>query len=212
MAASNQRRTYLVDPSFQLKYILLLMGWGVILAALLGAWTYQAHRQALASLTLDAAQRGILASADRELAWVLAGITLLASVMLGFFGFIITHRVAGPLYVMGRVLTVLADGRYPTRRALRKRDELQLFFAQFLDVVDILRERDERGLRRLESAIGSMRAALAQAPELRPALEELEADAARRRDALSAPYAHPGPTMAPAAARAAADPPRTAGR
>lgn len=36
MAGSHHRRIYLVDRSFQLKYILLLMGWGVVLAGLFG--------------------------------------------------------------------------------------------------------------------------------------------------------------------------------
>ena len=64
MAGSDHRRIYLVDRSFQLKYILLLMGWGVVLAGLFGLWTYQAHQQAVEALVQSAEQRALLARAE----------------------------------------------------------------------------------------------------------------------------------------------------
>lgn len=185
MAGYRHRRIYLVDRAFQLKYILLLMAWGVVLAALLGSWTYQAHQQALESVIRGAEDRALLSRADRQLAWALAGIGALSAAALGFLGFVMTHRVAGPVYVMGRFLSLLAEGRYPTRRALRKNDELQAFYVQFLEAIDAMKERDARYLARLEGAIGVLRGAVARAPELGPALEALELEAKDRREALT---------------------------
>jgi len=100
-------------------------------------------------------------------------------------GYIITYRVAGPVYVMGHFLSLLVEGRYPTRRALRKNDELQGFHAQFLEAIDAMKERDARHLARLEETIAALRGALARAPDLGPALEALELEAKDRRDALA---------------------------
>jgi hypothetical protein len=188
MAESHHRRIYLVDRSFQLKYILLLMAWGLVLAALFGLWTYQAHQQAMETVVRSAEQRALLGHADRQLVWALAGIGALSAAALGLLGFIMTYRVAGPIYVMGHVLALLAEGRYPTRRALRKNDELQGFYAHFLDAVDAMKERDTRLVAQLEETIAALRGALARAPDLRPALDALELEVKDRREALAAGF------------------------
>jgi hypothetical protein len=199
MTESHHRRTYLVDRSFQLKYILLLMAWGVVLAALFGLWTFQAHQQAVETVARDAAQRALVDRADRQLLWALAAIGALSAAALGLLGFIMTHRVAGPLYVMGHFLTLLAEGRYPARRALRKHDELKRFHAHFLDAMEAMKEREARHVARLEDAAARMRGALGRAPDLAPALEALDEEIRRRRVALAealVPSATPPPVRA----------------
>ena len=42
---SHHRRTYLVDRAFQLKYTVLLMATGLLVALLFALWIYQAYRQ-----------------------------------------------------------------------------------------------------------------------------------------------------------------------
>jgi hypothetical protein len=185
VTASHHRRTYLVDRSFQLKYILLLAGWGLVLAVLFGLWTHQAQQQALELATRDPAQRALVARAGRQLLWVVAAIGGLSAAALALLGFIVTHRVAGPLYVMGHYLGLLGGGRYPTQRALRKHDELKAFHAQLGATIGALRERDERLLVHLDEAVARMRRVLPRAPELRMALEALEREADERRAALA---------------------------
>ncbi len=199
MSESRQRRMYLVDRAFQLKYILLLMGWGVVLAALFGLWTYQAHQQAVETVLRDPAQRALMARGERQLVWALLGIGALSAAALGLLAFIMTHRVAGPIYVMGHYLTLLAEGRYPPRRALRRHDELKQFYGHFVDVMEVLKERDARCLTTLEDAATAIRGVALREPALVSALEQLEREAASRREAL-AEAAHPV-DAAPAAAR-----------
>jgi hypothetical protein len=202
MGKSYHRRIYLIDRSFQLKYILLLMAWGAVLAGLLGLWTFQAHQQAMETIVRDAQQRALVESADRQLAWALAGIGALSAAALGLVGFVMTHRVAGPVHVMGHFLTLLAEGRYPTPRVLRKNDELQRFYAQFLEAVDAMKERDAQQLAKLEDTIALLRRTLDRAPELRRLLEDLEGEARSRREALTEVAAPPERPSAPNAARA----------
>ncbi|OFX22549.1 MAG: hypothetical protein A2V77_14175 [Anaeromyxobacter sp. RBG_16_69_14] len=183
--AEWRRRTYLVDRSFQIKYILLLMAWGVVLSALFGLWTYQAHQQAIETVVRGPAQRALVDRADRQLMWPLVGIGALSVTALGLLGFVLTHRVAGPVYVMGHFVNLLAQGRYPTRRALRKHDELQGFYARFLDAIEAMKERDERHVGKLEETIVLLRGAVARVPELGVALEVLEREVKDRREALA---------------------------
>jgi hypothetical protein len=196
MTESHHRRTYLVDRGFQLKYILLLAGWGLVLAGAFGLWTWQAHQQVVETMIGDPAQRAAVVAAERQLLWVLAAIGALSAAALGLLGFIMTHRVAGPIYVMGHFLSQLAEGRYPRPRALRRHDELTGFHRHFLDALEAMKERDGRHLARLEEAVVRMRAALGRAPELAPALAALEGEARERREALevSAATPLPGPT------------------
>jgi HAMP domain-containing protein len=185
MARARSRRTYLIDRRFQLKYVLLLAGWGVVLALLFGAWAWQAHEQAAEVLARDPAQLALLAASDRLLRWVLAGIGLLTVLALGLLGFVMTHRVAGPVWVMGHALAELAAGRYPARRGLRRGDELQALHARFHEAVEALAARDRHTLSVLEEAVARLRPAAAADPALAPALEALEAEARARR----APFA-----------------------
>jgi hypothetical protein len=181
----HHRRIYLVDRSFQLKYILLLMAWGVVLAGLFGLWTYQAHQQAVETVVRDPEQRALFESANHQLVWALAGIAALSAAALGLLGWVMTHRVAGPIYVMSHLLGLLAQGRYPSRRGLRKHDELQEFYTQFTDTVRIMKERDAVRVKELQDVIGAMRSALPVAPELVEALQTLEREVQGWREALT---------------------------
>ncbi len=187
MPEAHSRRTYLIDRAFQLKYTLLLTGWGAVLALLFGAWAWQAHLQAADILARDPAQLALLRQAEEPLRWVLAAIGVLTAAALGLVGFVMSHRVAGPVWVMGHALAELAGGRYPARRGLRRGDELKALHARFHEAVEALAARDRRTLAALEEALARIRPAAAADPRLLPAVAGLEAEARARRDALGPP-------------------------
>jgi hypothetical protein len=191
MPESHSRRTYLIDRRFQLKYVLLLMGWGAVMSLLFGLWAWQAHQQAAELLARDAEQQALLHQADRTLLVALAAIALLSMLALGLLGFIITHRVAGPVWVMGLELAELARGKYPARRGLRRGDELQSLHGRFHQAIDALAARDRGTLAALEEVLRSLRAAAGRSPELQPAVAALEAEVKARREALGGEAAGP---------------------
>jgi hypothetical protein len=181
----RHRRTYLVDRSFQLKYVVLLAGWGLVLAVLFGLWIWQAHEHAT-DLVLRAAgaAAGAVERSDRYLLRALAGIGALGAVALGLVGFLMSHRVAGPVYVLGRELRLLAQGRFPEPRSLRRGDELKNVFVLFQEAVRSLRDREQRRVSVLEELLGTLRAASARVPELGAAIPALEAEVRASREAL----------------------------
>jgi hypothetical protein len=178
------RRAFLVDRSFQLKYALLMAGAGAVVALIFGLWLHQAHAQALEVVGLDPALREELARGDRQLLGAFAGIALLLALALGLLGIVMTHRVAGPVFVMGHYVEVLARGAFPRMRTLRKTDELRTFFQVFIDAVERLRARETRHVEELEEALAAVRGAAPGAPELGPAIEALERAVRERRAAL----------------------------
>jgi hypothetical protein len=186
VAAGHHRRQFLVDRRFQLKYAFLFAGAGLVVALIFGLWLHQIHAQATALLSPDAEMRALVARSDRFLLGAFAAIALLLAAALGLLGVVVTHRVAGPVFVMGHYLRVLADGRFPRMRTLRKSDELKEFFRTFLEAVERMKSREARHAAVLEDAVARMREAELRVPELAPAIEALEAAVLERRLALAA--------------------------
>jgi hypothetical protein len=183
--APTGRRQYLVDRGFQLKYALVMAAAGLVVAVVFGLWLHQAHAQATALLAPDSETRALIERSDRLLLGAFVAIAVLLAAALGLLGVVITHRVAGPVFVMGHYLRVLADGRFPRMRTLRRSDELKGFFKVFIDAVDMMKLREARHTAVLEDALRRMREAVAVAPELAPAIEALARAAQERRAALA---------------------------
>lgn len=198
---SAPRRRYLVDRGFQLKYALLMAAAGLVVAGIFGVWLQQAHAQATALLSPDPETRALVERSDTLLLGAFVAIAVLLSVSLGLLGVVITHRVAGPVFVMGHYLHVLAEGRFPRMRTLRRSDELKVFFQAFLDAIDAMKDREAKHAAVLEDAVRRMRAAAAVAPELGPAIDALAKAAQARRAALAqddlelTPMAVPAPQI-----------------
>jgi hypothetical protein len=151
------RRTYVVDRPFQLKYTLLLVLTGVLVSLLFGTMMFLVHQEAQQVLAATAAANDTLKltleQSDRTLIWLIAGATLLMGAALGLMGILITHRVAGPLYVMGLYMNQLTQGRYPPVRALRKNDELKVFFERFQKVLEQMRQKELDEAEKLDQVI-----------------------------------------------------------
>jgi nitrate/nitrite-specific signal transduction histidine kinase len=99
----------------------------------------------------------------------LGTVLLLMVVILGLAGIVITHKVAGPIYKMKRLLRDVGDGRLVVPGKLRKGDELIDFFDVFATMVEKLRVRQQREIELLDAAIAQARANDA------PLVEKLEA-------------------------------------
>lgn len=173
------RRTYVIDRGFQLKYTLLLAVLGGVTSGLFATMMYLAHQDALRDLPLSADARAQLASADTTLLMLVVAIAVLMAGALGLLGVLITHRVAGPVYVMSHYITTLAKGRFPALRPLRKNDELKVFFGRFQEALETLRQKELDEAGSIDRAV----AALRSPGDSQTALQELESLSQRKRQA-----------------------------
>jgi hypothetical protein len=75
---------------------------------------------------------------------------------IGLAGIVVTHKVAGPIFKMKRLLSHVGDGHLRIRERLRKGDELHHFFSTFERMVDSLRQRQQEEINKLDAAICSL--------------------------------------------------------
>src|SRR5207247_1672345 len=69
---------------------------------------------------------------------------------------IFTHKVAGPIFKMKRLLREIGKGRLVIRERLRKGDELVHFFLTFEEMVQDLRDKQAREIAQLDGAIARL--------------------------------------------------------
>lgn len=126
----RRRRTYVINPSFQWKCTLMIIGTVFVLSGFLTVVLFNVlHQQARARVMTPMT----VSTVDNMTMLVLAAAAfgVLMALALGISVFVFTHRIAGPVYVIGRALEELAAGKIPQIRPLRKSDE-------FKDVHDAL--------------------------------------------------------------------------
>jgi len=96
---------------------------------------------------------------QRNLIWGLV-VALVVLVVAAFaIGIVFTHKVAGPLFKMKRLLREVGDGKLVVRDRLRKGDELQHFFESFERMVDDLRARQVDEIAKVDAALEKLSAA-----------------------------------------------------
>lgn len=181
-AASNQaqaqrarRRTFLVDRGFQLKWTLIIVAVGVLVSAGLGYFIVQLNLANTELLELDAAFAEQVADYDAMAIYYLVGFVVVMALALFVWGIFMTHRVAGPIYIISRYLGQLADGQVPQTRPLRRGDELKAFFDTFSAAVDSLRRENLAEAELLQQAAAALDQQQGQA-ELAESLRQLAAD------------------------------------
>lgn len=176
------RRTYVVDRGFQLKYTVMLVVLGAGMSALFGAMMYLAHLDAQRELPMTPLLQEQLARSETTLIALTIAISVLMAAALALVGILITHRVAGPVYVMSHYIGTLAKGRYPQLRPLRKQDELKAFFDRFHEAIELMRTREVEEADALARAIATL-SPVAGTEEGKKAIAELVAIQQRKRDA-----------------------------
>jgi nitrogen fixation/metabolism regulation signal transduction histidine kinase len=77
---------------------------------------------------------------------------------VGLAGIVFTHKVAGPIYKMKRLLPQVGEGKLIVRERLRRGDELHDFFAAFEKMVDDLRRRKESEISVIDKALEKLEA------------------------------------------------------
>jgi hypothetical protein len=151
------RHIYVVDWSFQLKYTVMLVVFGGVIMGAFGAAVLHEVRtnsELLEGKRIEAGLSGTggkvpsladfqtaLSATDHRQTLIVIGTSLIVAAALGLIGVLVTHRVAGPVYVLSRYAKALGEGGFPRMRALRRGDELKGFFEVFRDAIERLRER-----------------------------------------------------------------------
>lgn len=103
-------------------------------------------------------QRKAIANQRTTLLATLGSVLALLVILLALAGIVITHKVAGPLFKMKRMIREVGEGRLVVPGRLRKGDELQDFFEVFATMVENLRRRQSTEIELLDASIAQARA------------------------------------------------------
>jgi nitrogen fixation/metabolism regulation signal transduction histidine kinase len=86
---------------------------------------------------------------------LVAGLAMMV-VLIGMLGIYFTHKVAGPVYKMKKLLRQVGEGNLHVEARLRKGDELQDFFDAFTQMIAGLRKFERAQLDELEAAMSAL--------------------------------------------------------
>jgi hypothetical protein len=100
-------------------------------------------------------QAALMRSQQVIIASLVIGLSMTV-VLIGLLGIYFTHKVAGPIFKMKKLLRQVAAGNFRVEARLRKGDELQDFFDAFTQMVAGLRRFERAQLEELESAMGAL--------------------------------------------------------
>jgi nitrogen fixation/metabolism regulation signal transduction histidine kinase len=96
-------------------------------------------------------QAALIRSQTRMIWSLVVGLALMVA-LIGLFGIYFTHRVAGPIFKMTKLLRQVGAGDLAVEARLRKGDELQDFFGAFAHMVQGLRKFESEQLEELDAA------------------------------------------------------------
>jgi hypothetical protein len=195
MAKTYRRhiRNLLLDRKFQLRFTVVIVLVATVLTAGLGYFWYDEMRKASkmvevkALVTLsDADQKKVmddLARQDQIRLLILVGFGLTLSLFLTGFSIWFTHKVAGPLFKIGRHMRDLRDNDLKPVWDLRKGDQLQEFWVHFKEMHTAMRERQQAELNALRKVLDLSRD-VASSSELKDALGDLDRIAKAKAESL----------------------------
>jgi nitrogen fixation/metabolism regulation signal transduction histidine kinase len=101
-------------------------------------------------------QQAMLLHRQTVLIYSLVGGLALMVILIGLLGIYFTHKVAGPVFKMKRLLGQVGKGNLRVEARLRKGDELQDFFDAFAQMVANLRKFEQRQLDDVEKAMAAV--------------------------------------------------------
>jgi nitrate/nitrite-specific signal transduction histidine kinase len=120
---------------------------------------------------LETQAKDVAAQQKALLLLIVAGLGLLV-VSVGVAGIIFTHKVAGPIFKMKRLIRQVGEGKLILREKLRKGDELQHFFEAFESMVNDLRARQTTEISRVDKILER----LVDAPVSQRGMREFDED------------------------------------
>ncbi len=121
---------------------------------------------------------------QKELILVLGiiGFGLIFLVVIFIFNIVVTHKVAGPMFKMGRYMDEVRDGKFTEVWNLRKGDQLVDFYARFQAMHNAMKDRVDKDIEVLEAVVDA-----AEKADLDPeALEQAKAMLQQKRESVGA--------------------------
>ena len=151
-----KRRRVLVDPAVQWKWALSIAAVVFVCSSLISFGVFgELHEQARLREMHPGEYVG-------RVGWILMSFALGSAAVtaggVGLWSLLMTRRMCGPAFVIGRYLNELKSGRIPKTRPLRKNDEFKRLYRTLGEAFDALRAKADADLTLVCNALESIRA------------------------------------------------------
>lgn len=143
----NQRRAFLINPSFQLRIIGWMIGMSLApICAFFAAHHYFFWKLKSLGEEIQLDEGHIyfrfLEAQSNQMFWIFLICSLLAVVTVAFLGLILSHRIAGPIHRLKTHMIQLTEGKALARLSFRKDD----YFVELPNIInDYIESREKNG-------------------------------------------------------------------
>ena len=146
MPQQNRRRTYLINPRFQWRFIGFMATVSLLAISLLFVsnilfFRNMEHEALSVGLTRDNPYFDFLQEQKSALSLLYFTVSGLVFVVMMGLGILYSHRIAGPLYQLDRKMRRIASGEEPSPLQFRRRDQFVELAESFNAMLVKLKER-----------------------------------------------------------------------
>jgi methyl-accepting chemotaxis protein len=146
MPQQNRRRTYLINPRFQWRFIGFMAIVSVLAISMLFVsnilfFRNMEHEALSVGLTRDNPYFDFLQEQKSALSMLYFTVSGLVFVLMMGLGILYSHRIAGPLHHLDRKMRRIAGGEEPSPLQFRRRDQFLELTESFNAMVVKLRDR-----------------------------------------------------------------------
>lgn len=135
----NLRKSYWINPQYQIRYCIKLVGFGVSFALIAGIYSYTFMKVSIESLIGE--QPAIEARYLIPFIITFCAVSAIFCILLFMVGLILSHRAAGPIYAFEKFLQDMIEGK--TRQLkLRAGDEFPHLENLAKELADKLNKRN----------------------------------------------------------------------
>jgi methyl-accepting chemotaxis protein len=146
----NRRKTYLINPRFQWRFIGFMAAVSLLAIAVLfvsNVLFFREMEQTALSvgLTPDNPYFDFLDEQKSTLYTLYFGVSVVAFVLMMGLGILYSHRIVGPLHNLGNKMRRIADGEDPSEVYFRRNDQFRDLAESFNAMIVRLRDRRHGG-------------------------------------------------------------------
>lgn len=135
----NLRKSYWINPQYQIRYCIKLVGFGVSFALIAGIYSYTFMKVSIESLIGE--QPAIEARYLIPFIITFCAVSAIFCILLFMVGLVLSHRAAGPIYAFEKFLQDMIEGK--TRQLkLRAGDEFPHLETLAKELADKLNKRN----------------------------------------------------------------------
>lgn len=146
MPQQNRRRTYLINPRFQWRFIgfmaiVSLLAISILFVSNILFFRNMEHEALSVGLTPDNPYFDFLREQKAALSTLYFAVSGLVFVLMMGLGIRYSHRIAGPLYQLDRKMRGIANGEAPSQVNFRQRDQFAELSESFNAMIVKLTDR-----------------------------------------------------------------------